>query len=188
MKPRTAVQWASHSLDAKSAMPTKPLLHRSSGRGFAALLLLSVTAFAAQAQSSSAGAADPRGRWITANGNLEVQVAPCGAALCGTVTKVIGNRSMAPGGGSMQPADNRPALGMTLLQDFKPVDAGDAGNGSRPPTEWAGQIYNRENGKTYSCNMTVSTAGNAAGELVLHAYVGLPLFGKTQRWARVAQD
>jgi uncharacterized protein (DUF2147 family) len=183
MKPRAAVQWASHSLDAKSAMLTQSSLHRSSGRGFAALLLLS-TAFAAQAQSSP-DAADPRGRWITANGNLEVEVAPCGTALCGTVTQVIGNRSMAPGGGSMQPADNRPALGMTLLQDFKPIDASDA---SRPPTEWAGQIYNRENGKTYSCNMTVSTAGNAAGELVLHAYVGLPLFGKTQRWARVAQE
>ncbi|WP_185545939.1 DUF2147 domain-containing protein [Variovorax sp. KBW07] len=164
-------------------MSTQPLPHRSSGRSFGVLLLLSVTAFAAQAQSSSAAAADPRGRWITANGNLEVEVAPCGTALCGTVTKVLGNRSMAPGGGSMQPADGRPALGMTLLQDFKPVDASDA---SRSPTEWAGQIYNRENGKTYSCNMTVSTAGNAAGELVLHAYVGLPLFGKTQRWTRAA--
>ena len=36
--------------------------------------------------------------------------------------------------------------------------------------------------------MSVSTAGNAAGELLLHAYVGLPLFGKTQRWVRVAQN
>lgn len=152
------------------------------GRALAAVLLLTAV-FAAQAQSSAA--TDPRGRWITANGNLEVEVAPCGTALCGTVTKVLGNRSMAPGGGDMQPADNRPVLGMTLLQDFKPVDATDP---ARPPTEWAGQIYNRENGKTYSCNMSVSTASNAAGELLLHAYVGLPLFGKTQRWVRVAQN
>jgi len=85
----------------------------------------------------------------------------------------------------MQSADNRPVLGMTLLQDFKPVDGADP---SRLPTEWAGQIYNRENGKTYNCNMSVSTASNAAGELLLHAYVGLPLFGKTQRWVRVAQN
>lgn len=152
------------------------------GRALAAVLLLTAV-FAAQAQSSAA--TDPRGRWITANGNLEVEVAPCGTALCGTVTKVLGNRSMAPGGGDMQPADNRPVLGMTLLQDFKPVDATDP---ARPPTEWVGQIYNRENGKTYSCNMSVSTASNAAGELLLHAYVGLPLFGKTQRWVRVAQN
>ncbi|ADU35322.1 DUF2147 domain-containing protein [Variovorax paradoxus] len=159
-------------------------LHHRSGRAFAAVLLFA-TAFTAQAQPSSA-AADPRGRWITANGNLEVEVAPCGAALCGTVTKVLGNRSMAPGGGDMQAADKRPALGMTLLKDFAPVDA--TADPARPPTEWAGEIYNRENGKTYRCNMSVSTAGNAAGELLLHAYVGLPLFGKTQRWVRVASN
>ncbi|MDQ0610426.1 uncharacterized protein (DUF2147 family) [Variovorax sp. W1I1] len=177
------MEWALHPLDMKSAM-TQPLLHRQ-GRAFGAALLFA-TAFAAQAQSSSPSASsDPRGRWITANGNLEVEVAPCGAALCGTVTKVLGNRSMAPGGGDMQAADKRPALGMTLLKDFAPVDAADP---ARPPTEWAGQIYNRENGKLYSCNMSVSTAGNAAGELLLHAYVGIPLFGKTQRWVRVASD
>ena len=176
------MQWVLHPLDTKPAM-TMHSFHRPSGRALAAVLMLTA-AFAVQAQSSSA-ATDPRGRWITANGNLEVELAPCGTALCGTVTKVLGNRSMAPGGGDMQPADGRPALGMTLLKDFMPVDATDP---SRPPTEWAGQIYNRENGKTYSCNMSVSTTGNPAGELLLRAYVGLPLFGKTQRWVRAASD
>ncbi|MDH6167829.1 uncharacterized protein (DUF2147 family) [Variovorax boronicumulans] len=180
MTARAAMEWALHPLDTKPFMTT-PSLQRP-GRAFGAALLFA-TAFAAQAQSSSAS--DPRGRWVTANGNLEVEVAPCGAALCGTVTKVLGNRSMAPGGGEMQAADKRPALGMTLLKDFAPVDAADP---ARPPTEWTGQIYNRENGKLYSCNMSVSTAGNAAGELMLHAYVGLPLFGKTQRWVRVASN
>jgi hypothetical protein len=35
------------------------------------------------------------GRWLTDNGNLEIEIAPRGAALCGTVTKVLANRSMA---------------------------------------------------------------------------------------------
>ncbi|MGJ7583625.1 DUF2147 domain-containing protein, partial [Variovorax sp. RHLX14] len=122
---------------------------------------------------------------ITANGNFDVKPASCVTSLCRTGTKVLGNRSMALGGSDMQAADGRPALGMTLLKDFTPVDATDP---SRPPTEWAGQIYNRENGKTYSCNMSVSTAGNPAGELLLRAYVGLPLFGKTQRWVRASSD
>ena len=143
--------------------------------------LSAAAVFGAQAEPSQP--ADPRGRWITANGNLEVEVAPCGEALCGTVTQVLGNRSMAPGGADMQPVDTRPALGMTLLQDFRPVAASDP---AQAPTEWTGQIYNRENGKTYSCNMSVDNAGNGAGELVLRAYVGLPLFGKTQRWPRAA--
>lgn len=123
---------------------------------------------------------NPQGRWITASGNLEVEIAPCGSALCGTVTRVLGNRSMAPGGGEMQPVDARPALGMRLLEGLQPVP-GEAG---QPPAEWRGTIYNRENGKTYRCVMTLSTAQNAAGQLLLRAYVGLPLFGQTQTWQR----
>jgi uncharacterized protein (DUF2147 family) len=130
------------------------------------------------AGSQTLAAADPRGRWITASGNLEVEIAPCGDALCGTVTRVLANRSMEAGGAPMQPVDTRPALGMTLLRDFRPSGTG------QPPTQWAGELYNRENGKTYSCNMSMSGAGQPAGELVLRAYVGLPLFGKTQLWSR----
>ncbi|SDC28949.1 Uncharacterized conserved protein, DUF2147 family [Variovorax sp. CF079] len=147
-----------------------------------AFLALSLALTVMHAAAQPAAAADPRGRWITANGNLEVEVAPCGAALCGTVTQVLGNRSMSREGAAMEAADARPALGMTILRDFAPVDGGDA---ARPPTEWSGEIHNRENGKTYRCHMTVSTAEQPAGELVLHAYVGIPLFGKTQRWSRV---
>ena len=152
----------------------------------AALSVLMLSAHVAMAQapvaSSSPIPSDPRGRWLTANGNLEVEIAPCGAALCGTVTKVLGNKSMSRDGAEMVPVDTRPALGMSLLHDFVRADSGEA---TSAPTEWSGQIYNRENGKTYSCLMSVSTAGNPAGELVLRPYVGIPLFGKTQRWQRV---
>lgn len=115
---------------------------------------------------------DHLGRWVTESGNLEVQVEPCGDALCGKVVKELANRSMA-GPGAMDPVDKRPALGMLLLTDLKPSGQG----------EWTGQIYNRENAKHYSVRMSAPTAG----QLVLHAYVGLPLFGKTQVWRR-AED
>jgi uncharacterized protein (DUF2147 family) len=159
-------------------MKTKVQTLLTSRRLLAGSLLL-----AAGAAWAQPAATDPRGRWITASGNLEVEIAPCGAALCGTVTRVLGNRSMTPGGGEMKPADERSPLGMQLLQGFAPMDGGDG----RPPTEWRGEIYNRENGKAYRCTMRVSTATNAAGELLLHAYVGLPLFGKTQSWLRAAE-
>ena len=138
----------------------------------AGLLLAGVAALASPT--------DPQGRWITASGNLEVEIAPCGSALCGTVTRVLGNRSMAPGGGEMQPVDARPALGMRLLEGLQPV-AGEAGGS---PVEWRGTLYNRENGKTYRCVMTLTTAHHAGGQLRLRAYVGLPLFGQTQTWQR----
>src|SRR5204862_2154995 len=35
------------------------------------------------AASAHANAADPRGHYVTASGNLEVGLAPCGDALCG---------------------------------------------------------------------------------------------------------
>jgi|HubBroStandDraft_2_1064218.scaffolds.fasta_scaffold296621_2 uncharacterized protein (DUF2147 family) len=117
----------------------------------------------------------PIGRWLTDNGNLEVEIGRCGEALCGTVVKVLANRSMSGGGGGeMVAADNRSPLGMTVLKDFKAAGGG----------EWQGEIYNRENAKTYSCKISLSTPD----QLTVRPYVGLPLFGKTLRWTRVATE
>lgn len=125
---------------------------------------------------------EPRGRWLTASGNLEVDIAPCEQALCGTVTRVIANRSMSRPGEQMAAADDRPALGMKLLFDFVPSETEVVEPATAPvPVEWRGQIYNRENGKTYRCLMSIDATGN----LVLRGYVGLPLFGSTQTWQRV---
>jgi uncharacterized protein (DUF2147 family) len=160
-------------------------MHHPVSRRFAITLLLGLGLACATHQAGAQGpavASSPLGRWITASGNLEVEIAPCGAALCGTVTKVLANRSMSREGGEMTPVDTRPALGMTLLKDFLPSSQDDTGK----TTQWSGDIYNRENGKTYSCHLSMSTEPNAVGELVLRVYVGLPLFGKTQRWQRVA--
>lgn len=117
------------------------------------------------------------GRWITETGNLEVEVAPCGDAFCGTVVRVIANRSMSAPGTEMAAADARPALGMTILRDLRPGEGEGKG-------EWKGEIYNRENGKSYSALVTAP----AADQLVIRAYVGLPLLGKTQVWRRVSQQ
>jgi uncharacterized protein (DUF2147 family) len=135
-------------------------------RGAAITLLAAATLPAGAAPDAPA----PDGIWVTESGNLEVQLAPCGPALCGTVVKVLANRSMSGPGAEMVPADARPALGMTLLSDFKPSGEG----------EWKGQIYNRENGKTYSAVMTHPVPD----QLVIRGYVGLPMFGKTQVWQR----
>jgi uncharacterized protein (DUF2147 family) len=126
--------------------------------------------------STATHAADPRGRYLTASGNFEVELARCGAALCGRVSKVISNHSMSRPGEAMQAADARDPMGLQLLSNF--VADGVA---SAEPTQWRGDIYNRENGKTYSCLMSL----DARGDLVLRAYVGLPVFGKTQVWQRL---
>lgn len=144
--------------------------------GLVGLLMGALTAHA-----QNPGASDPRGHWITDSGNLEVEVAPCGQALCGQVSKVLGNRSMSRDGAEMDPVDKRPALGMILLRDFQPMLDHETGEATG---QWSGEIYNRENGKTYPCLMSVSTGSKPSGELVLRAYMGLPLFGKTLSWTR----
>ena len=127
--------------------------------------------------------ADPRGLWLTASGNLEVRIEPCGAALCGKVARVIANQSMSRPGEAMADGAQPAQEGMDILSGFLPSDTDTAPDGRRVTTEWRGRIFNRENGKTYDCLMSIG----AAGELKLHAFVGLPLFGKTQAWQRVAE-
>lgn len=130
------------------------------------------------ALAASAHAADPRGRWITASGNLEVDVADCGAALCGTVSKVLANRSMTPTGGAAAPADGRSPQGLEVMTGFVPTDLDASAN---LPAEWAGTVYNRENGRSYPARMSID------GEtLVLRVRAGT-LMSVTQRWQRAAK-
>ncbi len=112
----------------------------------------------------------PTGRWLTASGNLEVVVAPCGAALCGTVARVVANRSMANPNVDMGQV---PGLGLVILKDFTP------GGGDT----WEGLIYNRENGKTYSCVMRLRDAD----QLEVRPYIAIHLIGQTQIWHRVPE-
>jgi uncharacterized protein (DUF2147 family) len=140
------------------------------------LLLLALLGSAAAAgiatgQPANQGQFSPTGRWLTESGNLEVGVASCGAALCGTVVRVVANQPMSP---NSQPATNAAAssaLGLVILQDFKP--SGD--------DEWEGHIFNRDNGQTYSCIMRLA----AADTLSIRPYKFIRLFGKTQLWHRV---
>ena len=92
----------------------------------------------------------------------------------GKVVRVLANRSMSAPGTDMAAADARPALGMTLLSGLRPAEGGSS--------EYQGEIYNRENAKTYRVNLTPAEPE----QLLVHAYVGIPLFGKTQVWRRPA--
>ncbi|MES2069634.1 MAG: DUF2147 domain-containing protein [Pseudomonadota bacterium] len=122
-------------------------------------------------------AAAQSGLWLTQSGNLEVEIAPCGQALCGTVVRAISNQAMSPNSsssssGPSQAADTRPAQGMTILLDFRQTSA----------KEWKGHIYNRQNGETYDCQMTLA----GPDQLQLRIYKGDPQAGQTQLWTRVA--
>lgn len=141
-----------------------------------ALLILCLAAGAA-----SAAETDPRGLWLTASGNLEVRIAPCGAALCGKVARVIANQSMSRSGEAMADGAQPAQEGMDILSDLLPSERQTTPDGRSLVTEWRGRIFNRENGKTYNALMSIGSGG----ELKLRGYVGLPIFGKTQVWQPV---
>jgi uncharacterized protein (DUF2147 family) len=142
---------------------------RSMGAAWA--LTLALSPLCGHAQQAFTPSPAQVGRWVTESGNLEVDIAPCGEAWCGTVTQVLANRSMSAPGQTMDAADKRPALGMKILTELRLADEG----------VLSGQIYNRENAKTYSVRLTM----DGPQQLLVRPYIGLPLFGKTQLWRRV---
>lgn len=117
------------------------------------------------ATTAAAQPASPAGAWITQSRNLEIAIAPCAAALCGDVTRVLGNASMTAAGGAMKAAPAN--VGQRILSNLTPHGDG-----------WRGKIYNRENGRTYDC----AVRRLANGDLEVRPYVALPLFGQTQIW------
>ncbi|TDP88594.1 uncharacterized protein (DUF2147 family) [Aquabacterium commune] len=160
-------------------LPPFPELGRTTSAGVAA---------SASPRSAGEAASGLLGRWVTASGNLEVEIAPCGQPqpqpLCGTVTRVLGHRSMARDG-EMQPVDARPAVGMQILRGLTLAASEDPQASGAP---WFGEIYNRENGRTYRCRVHLGTTGGARHDLVVRPYVFTPLFGQTQHWQRAGAE
>ena len=110
--------------------------------------------------------------WLTESGNFEIEIAPCGGTLCGKVSKVLASHAMAGSSASTASKDTGALLGRNILTDLRPT-----GNGS-----FRGSIFNRENGKTYDCEIRALSEDR----LKVRAYKLLPLFGKTQIWTRAA--
>lgn len=117
-------------------------------------------------------AESPTGNWST--GKARVRIADCGGALCATVTSL--NEPNDEEGKPKTDKNNanaslrsRRIVGISILSGMKP--AGD--------NTWKGSIYNPEDGKTYSANMTLSgntlkVQGCALGGLIC----------KSQSWSR----
>lgn len=106
-----------------------------------ARLALCVTLFLAGVASASA--AEPvADRWLTAEKDAVIVIAPCGKALCGTIEKFL----VAPPQGNDQRDVNNPdpakrkrrLLGSAILSSFTADGA-----------LWRGQIYDPKSGKSY---------------------------------------
>jgi uncharacterized protein (DUF2147 family) len=128
------------------------------------------------AAATPALAGDPRGHWLTENGRAKVTIVSCGGALCGNIVALKEPNDLATG----KPRTDKynpdaakraqPVIGLQIVIDMKPDTA----------DRWKGQVYNVEDGKTYSGSITLMNAttldlqGCALGGLIC----------KTQTWTR----
>lgn len=78
------------------------------------------------------------GRWLTADGMAVVAIAPCGAAMCGRIVKVVKTPTDPEGA-----AKARKAIGATVLSSL--VADGDG---------WKGNAADPKTGKSYSARVT----------------------------------
>ncbi len=104
-----------------------------------------ITLFAVLGLSGPAVAAEPLGDWLVADKVAAVRVAPCGDALCGNLAWTKGP----PGTDKNNPDPtkrSRSVIGMPILLDMKQAAA----------NRWEGEIYNAEDGRTYSGRMVLS--------------------------------
>ena len=149
-------------------------------------VLASMILFATSASAQPSGV---MGTWLTQSGVAQVKVGPCAdpaqGPLCGVVVGLINPKNasgqvVAPEAvtdyRNPDPAlRSRKMIGMALFWGFKKT--------SEPNSFEDGKIYNGENGKTYSANISLQ----ADGKLRLRGYVGSPMFGETQLWTRISQ-
>jgi uncharacterized protein (DUF2147 family) len=94
--------------------------------------------------SATTALADATGEWLVAERTARISIADCGGAMWGVVSWEAD-----PGGVDDKNPDTakrgRPTLGMPILLGMK----------ERGANQWVGQIYNSDNGKTYSGGLTL---------------------------------
>lgn len=134
-----------------------------------------VAVLATTAQGQNTGADEILGEWLTDKDEAVVEIYRCGELYCG---KIVGLKEPAnPDGTEKLDTENpeeskrdRPIIGLVMVWDFHYQ-----GDGS-----WVdGRIYDPDNGKTYSCKMSLE-----GDKLNVRGYIGFSLFGRTTVWTR----
>jgi uncharacterized protein (DUF2147 family) len=118
-------------------------------------------------------AADPTGLWLTDTGDAKIKIVHCGSAICGNIAWLKEPTENGKPKLDKNNADaahrNRPVMGLPIVLAMKPDGA----------DKWTGQVYNAEDGKTYSGNITMTGANG----LKLQGCVAA-VFCKTKTWTR----
>jgi uncharacterized protein (DUF2147 family) len=117
---------------------------------FAALSLMTIAM-----ASGPAHAADPTGIWLSSDGDVKIKVDRCGGDICGHISWLREPTENGKPKVDKHNADEskrgRPVMGLAILIGMKPDGA----------DKWSGQVYNAEDGKTYSGGFSLTDASAA---------------------------
>ena len=122
--------------------------------------------------------ADPSGIWLTQGGDARVQVSRCGAGICGLIVWLrdpIDPKTNRPQVDDKNPnpaLQQRPIVGLSILIGMRPSG----------PAKWSGQIYNADDGETYTAHVTAQNDGT----LEVQGCVGGGMICGGETWTRVA--
>jgi uncharacterized protein (DUF2147 family) len=137
-----------------------------------AIVAALIVAMPARAQSAAGG---PDGIWLTQAGDAKVRVSKCGAGICGVVVWLREPIDQVTGKPQVDDKNPNPALakrpiiGLPLFSGMHPAG----------PNQWAGQIYNADDGKTYASKISVT----GPATLKVEGCVGAGLCGG-EDWSR----
>jgi uncharacterized protein (DUF2147 family) len=126
--------------------------------------------------TAPARAADPVGTWLTGDKKGKVKIVNCGGAICGNLTWLAEpndpdtHQPKTDKNNKDASKQSRPLLGVAIVLGMKPA-SGD---------KWEGQVYNAEDGGTYTGSFTMTSANSAE----LKGCVMGGLLCKGQTWTR----
>jgi uncharacterized protein (DUF2147 family) len=115
-------------------------------RIIAAGIICLIPAGAALAQQPPQLQPSPTGEWRVKDGTADIRVVNCGGAMWGVIAWTKGGPANTDTDkNNPDPAlRNRPVLGLPILLNMQPSEG-----------KWEGEVYNAENGKTYSSNISL---------------------------------
>lgn len=137
----------------------------------AALAVCLIATGAAIAQPARISPTDPTGEWLVAKRIARIKIVDCEGRLWGVVAW-----EAQPGTDSKNPDPNlrtRPTLGMPILLGMAPSSE----------NKWEGEIYNSEDGHTYSANISLADPNTLR---VQGCFLGFLCGG--ENWTRAEPD
>lgn len=147
-------------------IPGSPIAPR---RLAAATAAITLALLSAPARAEAPGGASLDGTWLTESHETQVRFAPCGTSQCGTIVWM--KQPHADTANPDAAKRSRSLVGTVFVYDLKPDGA----------KHWSGQLYNFENGKTYSGTLEMKEAG----VLKLSGCVLGGLICRSQTWTRL---